>query len=284
MLVDFHTHIFPPFLVERREEFLSRDRTFGELYASPKARMATADELVAALDEAGVDAAVVMGVGWTDMGLAACANDYLLESALRFPGRIVPFCGVSPAWGDAAVREVQRCAAAGAKGVGELHPDPQEFDLTSVETMAPLMDEARRLGLAVMVHASEPVGHRYTGKGETIPEKLVAFIQPFPDNVIVCAHWGGGLPFYAIMPDVAKTLRNVYFDSAASPFLYMPKVFRVALELLGPEKILFATDYPLVSHERLLAQVEEADLPPDAKRAVLGGNAARLLGMEEKTP
>ena len=282
MLIDFHTHIFPPFLREHREEYLSQDRTFGELYANPKARMATAEELVAALDEAEVDAAVVVGIGWTDQELAVRVNDYLLESAHRFPGRIIPFCGVNPAWGDAAVQEVQRCTNGGARGIGELHPDSQGFDLTSEDVMSPLMAEAHRLGMAVMVHSSEPVGHLYAGKGRTTPERLLEFVRKFPDNAIVCAHWGGGLPFYALMPEVAGALKHVYFDCAASPFLYGQRVFRVAADMVGSDKILFGTDYPLIRHERLLGQIREVGLSQEVEETILGGNAIRLLGLEEE--
>ena len=66
MIVDFHTHVFPPGFRDRRAELAARDATFGDLFADPKARMATADELVAAMDEDGVDVSVVMGIGWTD--------------------------------------------------------------------------------------------------------------------------------------------------------------------------------------------------------------------------
>ena len=280
MLVDFHTHVFPPFLMERREEYLARDATFGELYSSPKARMATADELVAALDEAQVDAAITVGIGWTDRELAARANDYLLEAAIRFPGRLVPFCAVNPAWGEDAVRELQRCVRGGARGAGELHPDSQGFDLTSADAMSPLMEEARKSGMPVMVHSSEPVGHLYPGKGRATPERLLRFIERFPQNAIVCAHWGGGLPFYALMPEVSAALRSVYFDSAASPFLYAPKVFRVARELVGANRMLFGTDYPLIGHKRLIEQVRGAGLTPQEEAAVLGGNAVRLLRLE----
>jgi len=282
MFVDFHTHVFPPFLREHREEYLRQDRTFRELYSDPRARMVTAEDLVAALDEAEMDAAVVVGIGWTDRELAARVNDYLLDSATRFPGRIFPFCGLNPVWGEAVVREMERCAKNGARGVGELHPDTQGFDIANVDVMSPLMEEARKSAMLVMVHASEPVGHLYPGKGTVTSEILLEFIRRFPQNSIICAHWGGGLPFYALMPEVAKALENVYFDCAASPFLYEPKVFHVALDLMGPERILFGTDYPLIDHKRLLAQVKEASLPQEAEAAILGGNAVRLLGLEPK--
>lgn len=282
MVVDFHVHIFPPFLRDQREEYAAQDITFGALYSSPRARIATAEELVEAMDRADVDVAVAVGIGWTSRELAACVNDYVIEAAVRFPCRIIPFCGVNPAWGEDALRELERCAQGGARGVGELHPDSQGFDVASRELMMPLMEEAREHGMPVLVHSSEPVGHLYPGKGNTTPERLLAFIRGFPKNVIVCAHWGGGLPFYTLMPEVSQLLDNVYFDSAASPFLYDPRVFRVALELVGAERILFGTDYPLIEHQRLLGQVRRAGLPSEAEKAILGGNAARLLGLREE--
>ncbi|MCI0440494.1 MAG: amidohydrolase family protein, partial [Chloroflexi bacterium] len=164
MIIDFHTHIFPRELRERRARYLERDATFRELYASPKAKLATAEDLVAAMDEDGVDVSAVMGIGWTDAGIAREANDYIIEAVNKHPQRIVGFAGVNPAWGSDAVREVERCAGAGLRGIGELHPDSQAFDLGDEATMSPLMEAAEARGLIVVTHSSEPVGHLYPGK------------------------------------------------------------------------------------------------------------------------
>ncbi len=280
MIVDFHTHIYPLSLREQRETYLSRDRTFGELFSDPRAKMATAEELVAAMDEDGIDRSVVMGIGWTDQGVAREVNDYLIDATSRFPDRLTGFAGVNPAWGnEASALEAERCSRAGLRGIGELHPSSQGFDLGNESVMAPLMEVVRERGLIVTTHSSEPVGHTYQGKGDTRPEMLWRFITQHPDMTLVCAHWGGGLPFYALMPEVAEALNNVYFDTAASPFLYDARVFEVVTELVGAEKILLGSDYPLLSASRLTRQVHEADLSDADRSAILGGNAARLLGM-----
>ena len=232
-MIDFHTHAFPPWLRERRDRYLETDATFGELFSNPRANMSTADELVEAMDADGVDASVVMGMGWTDHGLAVEVNDYLAESVRRYPGRLYGFGGVNPAWGGRAAREAERCAAAGLVGIGELHPDTQAYEIGDKRVMAPVMEAARHLGLIVATHSSEPVGHLYPGKGATRPESLWRFILAFPDVAIVCAHWGGGLPFYALMPEVEESLSNVYFDSAASPLLYSASVFPTVTALAG---------------------------------------------------
>ena len=93
------------------------------------------------------------------------------------------------------------------------------------------------------------------------------------------AHFGGGLPFYALMPEVKESLRNVYFDSAASPYLYTRDVFTVAASLVSAERILLGSDYGLMRPRRLLKQARESGLDEGELAAVLGGNAARLLGL-----
>ena len=279
MVIDSHCHILPPQFQQRCAELIARDVTFATLLARTDSAMATAETLVQAMERAEVSRAVVMGMGWTDRALAREVNDYLIESVQRNPHRLTGFCSVNPAWGDGALAEVERCSAQGLAGIGELHPDTQGFDITDGPGLAPFMDAARRLGLPVVVHASEPVGHLYPGKGATTPDKLYRFIENFPDNTIICAHWGGGLPFYALMPEVPDVIKNVYFDMAASPLLYRPEVLRTVAGLVGPDKILFATDFPLIRHQRLLRQVTESGLDSAAQGAILGGNAARILGL-----
>ncbi len=279
MLIDFHTHVFPTSFQQRREELVTRDATFAALFTNRRARMATANEIVTAMDEAGVDVSVVMGIGWTDPGIAKEANDYILESVQRFSGRLVGFCSVNPAWGESAVAEIERCVDQGALGVGELHADSQGFDIASGELMAPIMKTVSRLGVVVLVHSSEPVGHLYPGKGATTPDKLSAFIRNFPENTIVCAHWGGGLPFYALMPEVASEQAKVYFDTAASPLLYTSTIFPTVVGVVGSQKILFGTDYPLMRHNRLLGHIEEAPITEQDKRNILGENAQKILGL-----
>ena len=277
LVIDFHTHIFPSWLRDRRDRYAERDSTFGELYADPSARIATAEDLLQAMDDDGVDRSVAMGIGWTDPGLAREANDCIIESVRRYPDRIVGFAGVNPAWGEGAAREADRCAEAGLIGVGELHPDSQSFDLGDEATMAPLMEVVRQRRLIVTTHSSEPVGHSYPGKGMTKPEILWRFARNFPDATVVCAHWGGGLPFYALMPEVADSLRNVYFDTAASPFLYTPMVYDAVARLVGADRILFGSDFPLLRPRRLLAQIDGSALSTADKKSIVGGTAMKLL-------
>ena len=277
MVIDTHCHILPSSFRDRRAEIAARDSTFSALLADPGANIASVDDLLASMDRDGVDRSVVMGMGWTDPNVAIEANDYIIQAVSDNPRRLIGFCSVNPVWGEKAFVEAKRCLTAGLSGIGELHADTQGFDITDVAMMAPIMELARSDGWPVLIHASEPVGHRYPGKGSTTPDKLYRFIQNFPGNPIICAHWGGGLPFYSLMPEVKESLKNVYFDSAASPFLYRPEVFSTVAELAGDGKVFFASDYPLMDISRPLEQARSAGLAPDVEAKLLSGNAAKLF-------
>lgn len=279
MIIDSHTHIFPGWLRDQRQRYIERDVTFFELYADPKTKMATAEDLIQVMDEDGVDLSVVMGIGWTDHGLASEVNDYIIDSVSRYSDRIVGLAGVNPTWGEAAAKEADRCARAGLKGVGELHPDTQQYDLGDTATMAPMLSAVTEHNLPVWIHSSEPVGHVYQGIGAARPDMLWRLIQEIQDVTFVCSHWGGGLPFYALVPEVAVGLDNIYYDTAASPLLYEAKVFAVVADLVGADHILMGSGFPFVRVRRLLEQVAKSPLSEEQKEAVNGANAARLLGI-----
>jgi predicted TIM-barrel fold metal-dependent hydrolase len=282
VIIDFHTHIFPPWLREGRDEYIKLDPCFSLLYSQPKARMATAEELLASMDEAGVGLSVVLNVGWVNHEFCVKTNDYILDSVSRYPTRLVGFCAIQPRAVDAAVAELERCAKAGAKGIGELRSDVQGFDLTDKTTMEPLVDAALKHDLIFLTHSSEPVGHEYPGKGSITPDILYSFIAGFPNLKLVCAHWGGGLPFYALMPEVAEALADVFFDTAATVFLYKPEIFEQISHIIDSDKILFGSDYPLMHQNRVLAQIQSAQLPEEDKARILGGNAQKLLCLDER--
>ena len=281
MIIDFHTHIFPPWLRERRDEYIKVDPCFSLLYSQPETRIATAEELLASMDEAGIGLSVVLNVGWVSHELCVKTNDYILDSVSRYPTRLVGFCAIQPKAGDAAIAELERCAQAGAKGIGELRSDMQGFDLADETTMKPLVDAVLKHDLIFLTHSSEPVGHEYSGKGSITPDILYSFITAFPNLKLVCAHWGGGLPFYALMPEVARALANVFFDTAATVFLYKPEIFEQMSRIIGSDKILFGSDYPLVPQNRVLAQIQSAQLPEEDKARILGANAQKLLYCDE---
>lgn len=278
VIVDFHTHVFPPQVRDNREEYLRRDPTFAEMYGSPKAEVATADDLLSSMEEAGVDVSVALGFAWRDHEECARHNDYLLEAAAASGGRLVPFCTVNPLAGEAAAREIERCARAGARGLGELRPDSQGWPLEG-EPGDALLELAARHGLVLLFHVTEPAGREYPGKRGLTLESFYRFAEGAGGIPIIGAHLAGGLPLYAPIPAARRALSTAYMDTAALRYLYAPSTLAEVVRSAGAERLLFGSDYPLVSQSAAMADIGAAGLDDHALRAVLGENGARLLSL-----
>lgn len=277
MIIDCHSHVFFEEVRARREGFQARDAWFGTLYERPTTKLATAEDVVAAMALSGVDRTVIMGFPWRDGGLCAAHNDYLIDAVRRYPDQLIGFAAVQPLDGAAAAQELERCLQAGLLGCGELGPDGQGFEIDNPAHLGPVAEVLIAAERPLLVHSSEPVGHGYAGKGTVYPPRLLAAAQAFPNLTLICAHWGGGLPFYELMPEVAAALRNVYYDTAASTYLYDYSIFALAVRLVGADRILWGTDYPLLGQARFLARVRAVGLDPADEAAILGDNAVRLL-------
>jgi predicted TIM-barrel fold metal-dependent hydrolase len=279
MIIDIHTHIFPPDIQRKRERYCLRDPWFSELYSDTRARAATAEDLIAEMDASGVDISVAFSFGWTDPGLIEETNTYVLDAMRRYAGRIYGMAVLLPTVGDRAIYELERCAQAGMIGLGELMPHGQGYRLDDIALLTPIMEVVRRHHLLVLSHCSEPVGHSYAGKGNVALHDIESFLLAFPDVRFIAAHWGGGLPFYALMPEVKRITANVWYDTAATIFLYHPAIFSTVAQLVGADRILFASDYGLLRQRRVIEHIQQSGLDAEAVRNILGGNAQRLLGL-----
>jgi predicted TIM-barrel fold metal-dependent hydrolase len=277
MLIDFHTHIFPPDVRDHRERYCARDAWFNELYSKPSANIATAEDLVAEMDASGVDATVTFSFGWSDAGLIEEMNSYIIDATRRYPKRIYGMAVLQPTAGLRAVRELERCAAAGMIGLGELMPHGQGYKLSDIDLLTPFMEIVRQYQLLVLSHCSEPIGHVYPGKGNVTLQDIVTFLTAFPDVRFVAAHWGGGLPFYCLMPEIQRIAAHVWYDTAATAYLYRNTILPVVADLVGADRILFASDYGLLRQRRIIDYIAQSGLSSEAVEMVLGGNAQNLL-------
>jgi predicted TIM-barrel fold metal-dependent hydrolase len=268
MIIDFHTHIFPPHVRDHREEYVARDPTFAEMYGNPRAKIATAKDLVASMDAANVDASVALGFAWSDPADVRTHNNELLEAASVLGGRIVPFTTITMADANAEA-EIARCAAAGARGLGELRPENQEWDLNG-DAGDRLAAAAREHGLILLFHVTEEGGHEYPGKRGCSLASFQAFARKHADLKIVGAHLGGDVYRSGGAPDV-------FVDTAAVPFLHEPPAQRTVLDAIPPDRLLFGSDFPLISQQRALRELREARPDSHDLAAALEANAAALL-------
>jgi len=261
MLVDIHTHIFPPEFIAQREHLAGHDPAFGAIYGNPRAAMAAADDLHASMREASVDVSVACGFWWSDAELAEQHTNYLVAAAAESDGAILAFV---PSHADTL--------SVGAAGIGEV----REASASDVP----------RGNHPLLVHCSEEAGHEYPGKsGGLTPGVLWQLIESRPDTPIIAAHWGGGFPFYGLMPEVRERIdqSRILFDTAASHYLYRPEVFSLAIDLVGAEAIAWGSDFPLrrqaVDLTALQSALAEAGRDEPTFNLIAGGNAARFLGL-----
>jgi len=144
--------------------------------------------------------------------------------------------------------------------------------------LTPVMEICLKRNVPILIHTNEPVGHMYPGKAPMSHSGIYRFLKTFPDNRIILAHWGGGLFFFNLLKkEVKPVFKNVFFDTAASPFLYDPVIYKMASDIVGHEKILFGSDYPLINPERYFNELKESGLEKQIIDDICGGNAERAL-------
>ncbi len=280
MIIDFHTHIFPKQIRTRSETCFSDEPAFLKLYQSPKSRLVGSAEMLAAMDDNRVDKSVIFGFPWKDASRFKRHNDYISEVVSRYPHRFIGLGCFDPL-SDGAAEETLRCLEQGGlSGIGELAFYQGGINDSSLARLEPVMEICRAQEVPVLMHTNEPIGHAYPGKTPNTLAQIYQLIGTFPQNKIILAHWGGGLFFFSLLKkEVKQRLNQVYFDTAASPYLYDPAVYRLAIELVGLGKILFGSDFPLLPPARYFDEMKAAGLSKDEMQQICGLNAAKLFNL-----
>lgn len=291
MLIDAHVHYTPPSLAADLDAFIREEPFWGQMLAprpdgTTLQGWATAERMIADMEAAGVDRVVLMGEYRRSHEGCVARNDQALAIIRRWPDRVSAFAVVQPKARQAALDELARCLDGGMIGVGELGPYGQGYRLDDPDFLR-LVEACIRYDIPINLHTNEEVGGFYPGKATTPLRDYYRLANRYPELRLILAHWGGGLFFYELLPEVRRTLRNVWYDTAASPLQYRTRdIFAVALRCVDHRKLLYASDYPLRLYPRrqaepdfrpFLAEIAALGLSDDVLADILGGNAARLL-------
>ena len=264
MVVDFHTHIFPDSLAPRALSKLveATGRRYTPLTDGTKAG------LVARMDEWGVDLSVAQPV-ITKQSQTQKTNLWARESC---DGRVLSFGGIFPHTDDYR-RDIDYVVSLGLKGI-KFHAEYQAFDVDAPE-MLRIYDYALSRGLIILHHAGADPG--FPPPYHTSPKQLAAVADAMRGGVIVAAHLGG----HAQWDDVERYLvgRNIYLDTSMGFSYYPHDQFVRIVRAHGADKILFASDSPWSSAGEEMEALRALPLTQEEKEKILGGNAARLLGL-----
>lgn len=274
MTIDVHTHLFPPEVSENRIAYLD-DPQFALLYSDEKSRLVNQEHIQEYMRRDQVDHIVALAFPWIKPEYCSLHNQFM-ANVDRSSG-IIPFGAVPMETSSNVETYVKEIASLELAGIGEVAFYHTGFNEEQATYLDRLLDAAEQHNLPVNLHLNEPLGHPYTGKYLPRFDLLFPVLQKHEDAIIIMAHWGGGLPFYELMPEVGSVSRNWYYDTAASPFLYDKSMYAKMINLVGKERILLGTDYPLLGMKRYREGLDS--LGEDERHALCHKNAERLFNL-----
>lgn len=281
MIIDLHTHTFPDKIAERTVEKLSQlshTRPFTD---------GTSDGLRRSMEEAGITLSVVMPVA-TNPHQVARVNDASARLNEQ-GGGILSFGCIHPDCEDWK-EELDRVVQLGFKGI-KLHPVYQGMDIDDVRYLR-ILTRAGELGLIVMTHAGKDIG--FPGQDNCTPEMLRRAVRAAGPVRLIAAHMGGWRNWDRVCGQLAD-LPTVGLDTAYAlgqvnsmpEDYYTPEErsmmsreqFVDMVRSFGAQRIYFGTDSPWRGQREEIACIEALPLTTEEKRAILGENTRKLLGL-----
>ena len=228
-------------------------------------------------------AAVVFTVdASTASGHPALSSEDIADEAAAYPDVLIPFGSVDPHRGAAAIAQTRALVTEhGARGF-KFHPSLQAFEPND-RTFYPLYEAIQDLGVPVLFHTGQTgigaglPGGRGIRLRYSAPMLLDDIAADFPDLTIIMAH--PSVPWQDEAISIATHKANVFIDlSGWSPKYLPPQLVRAANSFLR-NKVLFGSDYPLLTPERWLSDFHHVDIKPEVVPLILKENAARVLGL-----
>ncbi|GAA3208243.1 4-hydroxyphenyl-beta-ketoacyl-CoA hydrolase [Actinocorallia longicatena] len=245
-------------------------------------RTPTVEDIAAHYRERNMAAVIFTVDAATALGHPALSSEEIAEAAAEHPDVLVPFGSVDPHGGAEAVARARRLVTGhGVRGF-KFHPSLQGFAPGDPEYY-PLYEALQELGVPALFHTGQ------TGIGAGLPGGRgikLRYSDPmliddvaadFPGLTIVLAH--PSVPWQDEAISIATHKANVYIDlSGWSPKYFPPQLVRAASRQLR-HKVLFGSDFPLITPDRWLADFDGLDIAPEARPLILKENAVRVLGL-----
>lgn len=275
LIVDFHMHIIPE-LDRIPYGFKSyMEREFGKGFEELCTKYRLPESVLNLLDESGIDYAVILAEV-APLTSPLVTNEDIINFA-RHNERFIPFCSINPMMDSNPAYQLERLVKYGGCRGLKLYPTYQYF-YPNDSLLYPLYAKASELCIPVMFHtgSSKLPGARLK-YGD--PLYLDDVAVDFPNLTLVMCH--SGRPFwYDEASFLARLHRNVYMEISGLPpknlLTYFPR-----LEELS-SKVLFGSDwYSVRSVKENIEKILELPISDSSRELILGGNAARILGLKE---
>ncbi len=221
-----------------------------------------AEAIIEEMDAAGVERAVVMT--YTELpAVNPGALEYLAGQIARYPERLIGYVRLHPWYPDAPELLDRAIREYGMKGL-KLHPVGSLSHPGSDQTVA-LIQRAAGYGAPVLFHCGdEPL---------TTPLQIAQAAERVPEAHIILGHMGGYFHVEEAIETAAR-IPNLLLETSAMPY---PDMIRRAVDVLGPERVLFASDGPGCSPRLEVRKVDLAGLSETERELVFHGNIERLL-------
>lgn len=283
-MIDCHVHLYPPeanrdpegWAQARQERHWAVLCTRRRQDGRPVQGFPALAELLGAMDDAGIEKAVLLGWYWERPPTCEIQNRFYAACVRAHPDRLAACAVVHPGAGrPAMLEEMARARGEGLCGLGELSPHSQGYGCGDA-AFGEALDLAGAWGWPVNFHVTDPLGRPYPGRVETPLEDFVALARGHPATTFILAHWGGLLPLRLTGTAIPE---NIRYDTAASPLLYPADDWAGMLAAADPAKVVFGSDYPLDLYPRLKGTAPLARFASEARR-VLRGPAERPVAEE----
>jgi predicted TIM-barrel fold metal-dependent hydrolase len=272
-IVDFHFHVTTE--DEYTDWFLGWLREYAgeETLAHLRQVLSSPQAMLDYLDQQGVDYAVALAES-NALITGTSPNERVAEFC-QASERLIPFANINPFVTADLASELRHCVNdLGCRGL-KLYPTYQHFYVNE-SRLYPLYAEAQRLGVPVMVHTGSSV---FRGARLKYGDPLYVddVVVDFPELTMVMAHSGRGF-WYDTAFFLAQLHENVYMEVTGLPPHKLPSYFP-NLEK-NADKTIFGSDWPAVTDIKgNIAAIRSLSLKEESKAKILGGNAARLLGL-----
>ena len=261
------------------QELLDASATY---FRSAEHRTPTVEQIAAHYRQRRIAAVVFTVDATTATGHPALSSAEIAEAAAEHADILIPFGSVDPHGGAQAVSTARRLVEDHQVRGFKFHPSLQAFEPND-RSYYPLYETLQELGVPALFHTGQTgigaglAGGRGIKLRFSSPMLLDDVAADFPGLTIVMAH--PSVPWQDEAISIATHKANVYIDlSGWSPKYFPPQLVRAANTLLR-NKILFGSDFPLLTPDRWLTDFAALDLKPEVRPLILKDNAARVLGL-----